>query len=186
MTLKTKINLSIVILIILSISFIVFLIYPLFSEIKNISQELISQKQDLISFQAKTEDLEKFQILYQEIKPNLEKINTLFIDSELPVDFISFLEKTSRDCQVLIKISPALPTKIKEDPWPSLTFQITSISSFPNFLKFLEKLESSVYLTEIQNLNISRLTETEIKSKEFEKLSLGDVKTTLSLKVYTK
>jgi len=49
----------------------------------------------------------------------------------------------------------------------------------------LEKLKSSFYLIEIQNLTISRLSETELKSKEFEEFSLGDVKATLSIKVYT-
>ena len=186
MTLKTKINLSIIIFIIFAILVIVFLIQPLFSAIKKISQETISQRQKIVEVQAKIENLEKFKSDYQRIKTDLEKINTLFVDPDLPIEFISFLEKISSDSQVKVSITPGLPQKLKEGPWPSLTFQITSASSFPNFLKFLEKLESSNYLIEIQNLNISRLSETELKSKEFEKLSLGDVKATLSIKVFTK
>ena len=74
MTLKTKINLSIVAFIILTIFIIVFLIPHLFSEIKKSSRELISQKEKLAEFQAMTEDLEKFKSDYPEIKENLEKI----------------------------------------------------------------------------------------------------------------
>ena len=186
MTLKNKINLSIAILLTLIIFLIVFGIWPLFSEIKKKAEEIVSQKQSLVSLENKAENLTKFKIYYQERKSDLEKTEHLFIDPEVPVEFIRFLEKTSRDCQTSIKISPALSTKTPKDPWPSLTFQITSASSFPNFLKFLEKLESSNYLIEIQNLNISRLSEMELKSKEFEQFSLGDVRTTLSLKVYTR
>jgi len=182
MSLKIKINLSIIILIVLAILFSIFLISPTFLEIKKSSRNLLFQKEKIISLEAKAENLNKFRTYYQEIKPNLEKIDKLFTDPEAPVDFIGFLEKTSKDCQITIDISPALPMKMEQDLWPSLIFQITSTSSFPNFLKFLEKLESSNYLIEIQNLNIRRLDKTELKDK----FSLGDVKANLSIKVYTK
>lgn len=186
MTLKNKINLSLVIFIILIISFIVFLIYPLFKEIKNSSEELISEKQKLTSLERKIANLEEFQSLWSKIEPNFKKADQLFIDPEVPVKFINFLEATAKDCGVPIEISSALPTKIEKDPWPSLFFQISSTSSFSKFLRFLAKIEASPYLIEIQNLNVRRLTEKELKLKEFEKYSLGDVETTLSIKVYTK
>ena len=186
MTLRKKINLSLIIFTLLFIFSIIFLISPLYKDIKNNSQELISKKQEMAVLEAKIKNIEEFKKNYREINPNLEKIATLFVESAVPIEFIDFLEKTSRDCQTSIKISPSLVVKIPKDPWPSIAFQITSVGSFPNFLKFLEKLESSKYLIEIQNLNISRLTEAELKLKEFEKFSLGDVKTIFSLKVYTK
>jgi len=191
MTLKTKINLSIVAFIILTIFIIVFLIPHLFSEIKKSSRELISQKEKLAEFQAMTEDLEKFKSDYPEIKENLEKINILFIDPEVPVDFISFLEKTSNDCKVKLDISLGLPQKIEKDPWPSISLQIRSASSFSNFMRFLEKLEQSSYLIEIQNLSIARLSEMELtqpfpQKELLERLVSGDVKATFSIKVFTK
>ena len=186
MILKNKINLSLIIFSILSISLIVFLIYPLFKEIKNNSEDLISKKQKLLSLETKIENLEKFQSLWQEIEPDFKKIDQLFIDSEVPVEFISFLEATARDCELSIEISSTLPSKIEKDPWPSLFFQISPTTSFPKFLRFLAKIETSPYLIEIQNLNAKRLTEKELGSKAFERFSLGDVKTALSIKIYTK
>ena len=186
MILKNKINLSLIVFSILIISLIVFVIYPLFEEIKNNSEDLISKKQKLLSLETKIENLGEFQGLWQEIEPNFKKIDQLFIDPEVPVEFISFLETTARDCELPIEISPALPSKIEKDPWPSLFFQISSTTSFSKFLRFLAKIETSPYLIETQSLNARRLTEKELKLKEFEKFSLGDIKTTLSIKVYTK
>jgi len=186
MNLKNKVNLSLIILALLTIISIVFVIYPLFSGIKKNSEELVSQRKNLLSFETNIKNLEKFKTLYQEIEPNLENINTLFVNPEAPVKFISFLETTARDCQVPIKISSTLPSKTERYIWPSLDFQITSISSFPKFLKFLEKLEAGPYLIEIRNLNISKLTEEKIRSEEFEIFSLKDVKSTLSIKVFSK
>jgi len=138
MTTINKIYLSIFVFIALVILMTVFIIYPLFGEIKNNSKELISQKESLTTLETKIVDLERFKILYKELEEILEKIDNLFIDPEVPVEFIGFLEKTAEDCQLTIKISFASFKKIEKDSWPFLTFQTTSVGSFSNFLHFLE------------------------------------------------
>jgi len=172
MTLKNKINLSLIIFIILSVCLIVLVIYPLFKEIKNSSEELVSEKQKLFSLEKKIENLKEFQTLWLEIEPNLKKIDQLFIDPQVPVEFVNFLEKIAKDSEILIEISSALPSKTEKDPWPSLLLKINSTAPFSEILKFLEKIETSPYLIEIQNLNARRLIE-------------GDAEITLSVKVYT-
>jgi len=170
----------------LSILLIVFVISPLFLEIKKISQDFLAQKQTLAALEKKAENLEKFRMLFPEIAPTLEKIDNLFIDQKVPVDFIRFLEKTSQDSGLSLKILPGLVPRIEKDPWPSVSFHLSLAGSFPNLSKFLEKLESAFYLVEIQNLTITRLSETELKSEEFKQFSLGDVKAVLLIKAYTK
>ncbi len=191
MTIKNKINLSLAIFIILNLSLILFLICPLFQGIKNDSKELISQKQKIVSLKTKIENLGKFQTLWQEIEPNFQKIEKLSIDPDVPVEFISSLEKISKDCQMAIKISSTPSSGTEKDPWPSLFFQISSATSFSKFLKFLEKLETSPYLIEISSLNVRKLTEAELTQPFLQKelgegRSLGDVAAALSLKVYSK
>ncbi|MFQ6049566.1 MAG: hypothetical protein ACE5J0_00810 [Candidatus Paceibacterales bacterium] len=186
MTLRNKVNLSLVIFSGLGIFLIFFLINPLYRDIKNNSQELISQEQKIVFLEDEIKNLEEFKKTYREIKPNLEKIETLLVKQEEPVGFISFLEKISQDSQISIEISPSSAKKNIKDRWPSMAFRITSAGPFPNILKFLEKLESSIYLFEIQKLNINRLAERDLISKEFEGFSLGDVKADVLIKVFTK
>jgi Tfp pilus assembly protein PilO len=174
MTITKKINLSIITFAILVILLVVFIIFPLFREIKDNSRELISQKESLATLEEKIGNLEKFKILYKELEQILEKIDNLFINSEVPVEFISFLETTAENCQQKIEISPTSAKKSEKELWSSLTFQIASTGSFPNFLKFLEKLETSPYLIEIKNINISKSGEG------------GDVKAIFSVKVFAK
>ena len=163
---------------------IFFFVYPLFKEIKKNSEDLITFRKELISLEAKIENLRKFKEIFQTLQPDLEKIDKLLVDSEVPIDFIKFLEKTAIDSQVLIEISATSSKTIQTDPWPSLGFQIILTSSFQNYLKFLEKLETSPYLIEIQNLIVRRLSENEIRLMP-RTFSLGDVKATLSIKVFT-
>ena len=183
MNLKNRNSLAIFSLFILVIFLILFLIRPTFLEIKNISKEIKGEKEEIAILEEKTKNIENFREFYQEKEENFKKLDNIFVNQEVPVDFINFLEKVSQVARISLKISPTTPTK---DPWPSLGFQLNSVGSFPDFLKFLAKLESAPYLIEIQDLTINKLTETELQSEEFKKLSPGSVKANLSIKVYTK
>lgn len=185
MTTDKKIYISSAILILLIILFIIFLICPIFEEIKKNSKDLISQNENLASLEVKVVNLKKFETIYQNLKPNLEKIDNLFIDPEVPVEFISFLEKTSRECDLTLSLSLSSQKKIAEETWSSLNFQTNLTGSFLDFSKFLEKLESSPYLIEIKDITINKLKETEIK-KESKESSFSNTEAALLIKVYTK
>lgn len=186
MTFKNKIKLSIILIFVLTISIVILVIYPLFSEIKKYSGDYVSQKVDMLSLETKIDNLKQFQATFPEINPNLEKIDLLFIDAKVPVEFIKFLEQTSQNYGISIEVSSSLSAKTKQDPWPVFIFRISSVGSFANFMKFFERIELSPYLITVQDLNIVRLTETELKAKGSEKLSLGDIRANFSLRVYTK
>lgn len=182
---KRKILVSIIIFLGINLSLIFFVIYPLFKEIQKSSEDFISKKIELSSLEKQIKSLEEFRKFYQKNQQEIEKINQLFINPEIPVDFISFLEKISQDSKISIKISSPSFSGSEKASWPSLQFQISAIGSFSNFSKFLEKIETAHYLIEIKNLTITRLSETEITTKEKEGFSLGDIKATLLIKVYT-
>ena len=184
MTSQNKIRLSLIIILLLGGLLFIFLIIPIYNNIKNGSQEIIDQKQKLNSLEDRLNNVEEFRQKSQEIGQNLVKAESIFINSEAPVDFIAFLEQISQNYQVSIEIAPSVPIKEKGGLWTHINFQITSYSSFPRFLQFLEKIESSSYLIKIIDLNINRLTEHELKLEEAEGLSVGDVKGVLLLGVY--
>ena len=182
MTLKNKTKLSLIIFLVLSIFILIFLVYPLYEDIKNNAVELSLKKQDSFYIDNKLKNIEGFKENYKEIKASLEKGESLFLKSEAPVNFIGFLEKTSEDSDVSIKISPSASVKKMNDPWYSIIFQINASGKFPDILKFIEKLESGPYLSQIETLNITRLTADNLKSKEFSGHSVGDAKVSFSIK----
>ena len=173
MTIAKKINLSIAALVLLIVLIVAFILYPLFQGISNNSKELFSQKEKSAAIGAEIERLEEFRILYKGLQEILEKIDNLFIDPEVPVEFISFLETIAEEQQLKIEISSVLAARIEEEPWPSLVFQITAIGPFQHLLRFLEKIENSPYLVEIKNINIIKMEE-------------GAVSASFSIKVFTK
>ena len=130
-----------------------FVIYPLLSGVKKNSQDLILAKKELISFKAETEKFEQSKKVYGSLKTDLEKIDELFIDSDVPINLIKFWRKTAEDSGLLIDISPTSLEVSETVLWASIGFRLNLIGSFPKFLKFLEKIETALYLIEIQNLS---------------------------------
>jgi len=173
---KKQILISIINFGLIALFFAFFAVCPLFKEIKKNSENFISTKKELASLDLQSKNLGEFEKIYQENLQNIEKIDNLFVNPEVPVDFISFLEKTSQDSNIPIKIS-LLTSKGEKGAWPSFQFQILSTGSFNNFSKFLEKIEKASYLIDIKSLNIGRSAE---------EISAGDIKATLLLKVYSK
>lgn len=179
---KQKIYLSITTFGVIAVLLLSFGIYPLLKDIQKQSEDFISQKEKMASIQREMKNFKEIESSYKANQDNLNKIDELFVDPDVLMDFISFLEKNAQVSQLKIEISP-LAQKEEIEPWPSLSFNISALGSFPDFLKFLEKLENSSYLIEIFNLNIKRLVEGEIKPETF---SSGDINATFSIKVYTK
>jgi len=181
---KTNIALVVVVLVVLVL--IILVIYPYFNEIKKSSAEYLVQKNKLAELEDKNKNLQRFQTTYQNYEPNLEKIDALFIDPTEPVDFIEFLEREALRSQLFIEIAPLASEKIKGDVWPSMNFQLVLTGSFPDFLKFFEKLESSPYLVEVISLNMRRLSKWDIRADKFKVFSVGDVNASFLIKVYSR
>lgn len=174
MTINKKINISVIIFIVFGLIFLFSAIIPLFREIKKNSKELLDQKRITIDNDAQKKNLEQFKIFSTLFDENFDKIENLFIDSDVPVEFIQFLENTAGNNNLRIEIAPSSKNSPKEE-WSFLSFQIMAKGFLPDFLRFIEKIENSFYLVEIQNLNIS------IDNVNSEKIEAN-----FSIKVYIK
>ena len=130
-----KIYLVIGTIIIINLILIIFIVFPLINNIKNISKDLVSQKSEIFMLEQREANLKNLKEIYNFNKKNFEKIDTSFVDLNTPIGFISFLEQIAANSQAGIEISL---TEGKSSFENGLSFSISLGSSFPNFLKFLE------------------------------------------------
>jgi len=182
--LKRKIFSVSIIFILISFVLILLVITSLVEDIKRNSQDYVLQRKALVLLQRQFqefEDFEKDSVFYQS---NLEKLDKLLVDPEVPVDFIQFLEEESQKLNLSIKISPISIIPQETDPWESMGFQVLLTGSFPKCWAFLEKIQASPWLFEIERLEIRRISEKEFQSEQLKSFSLGDVSFFLDLKVY--
>ena len=184
--LKRKIFFILITIILIAFSLMFLLVISLIKDIRKNSQEFLLEKKALTLVEREFQEFEDFERNSAFYQSNLEKLDKLFLNPEVPVDFIQFLEEESKNIGLLIKISPSIITSRKSDPWESIGFQVLLTGSFPNCLKFLEKLQVSPWLLEIQMTEVKRITEKELQLERLKDFSLGDVFFSIILKVYTK
>lgn len=186
MIFKSKIYISSIIFGLITLALAGFLIYFLFRDIKNNSQELFNTKKELALIKDRTRKIKNFEKIYKDYQPNLAKIDQLFVDPKNPVDFFLFLEKLAFDLGISMEISPLIPSgkKSEIDSWPSAIFQVSIKGSFSDFLRFFEKLEMSSYLIEIQNLTLKKISEKKIEQEQ--QYFLGNISAISLIRVFTK
>ncbi len=151
-----KIYIIIIIFAFIILSLIVFLIYPTFKSIKDGSEEILSSKNKTISINAETMELDSFKKNYKNYKPNLDKIDQLFVDLANLVDFIKFLEKVALDSGINADINLVNSKQEKINNFPVVLFQVSAKGDFLNMLKFIDKLETGPYLIRIENLTFKK------------------------------
>lgn len=185
MNTKKKIYVWIIFFTVISLFFLVFIVPKLLGEIRKNSEDFFSLRGDLILLEKEKEDLKELEKIYQSRQSNLARINQLFIDPKMPLDFLNFLDKEAQLSNLKIEISLTSTIKKETDLWPGLSFRISTYGSFPNFLKFLRKIENSPYLIEMGDLNVKRLAEKDNPTTKYPNILTGDVETSLSIKVFT-
>ena len=141
---------------------IILVILPLAGTIENNSKELLLTREELTFFSDARENLLNLEDAFQEIEPDSEKINTLLVDAEIPIDFINFLKNSAIQSSISLGVSLVDSRIIKEDAWSSLSSRLTLSGSFLNIMRFIDKLENSKYLIEVQELSIKKIGEDKV------------------------
>lgn len=155
--LKTKKYYIGFIFVLLSLGLIFGLIFPLFNQVrKNITQAFL-QEQTIAQAEERRLEIKNLKKDYQKVQPDLEKMKGLFIDFQEPLNFVKFLEEIAATSDVNITIAFLKRTEKDEDLWPSLSFRVSFESSFENFMMFLDQIESSLFLIEIEKLRLNRV-----------------------------
>ena len=158
---------------------------PLLKEIKRTSQGLVFQREVFRLFKSQRMGLEGLAKEYPSYQPILEKIKKGFVDAEVPINFIKFLELEAQKSKILIKISPSHIHNVVTYPWPSIGFSVSVGGPFPSSLSFLEKIETGPFLVEVSQLNVNRIEKKQPRGI-FESLAFGDTLMTIALKVFTR
>jgi len=158
----------------------IFLILPTFREIKRTSKEISQTKSKLKEIAQRQEEIEKFKKIFPEIKENLLKFENSFLNKEIPIDFVEFLEKIARDLKVQSQIA------ILGSSENSISFLIRGAGFPENVFRFIEKVENCNYLIQIEKIRMSKLSEVELKVEEFKEFSKNDLRFEILFSVLAK
>ena len=164
MLINKNIYITLSIFFLVAVFLFLFFIYLPFKDIQQKSQELISKKTDTLVLKDEFKAVKDFKENYDAYKPELEKIDNLFIDSQNPVEFIKYLEDSASDFGIDLNIST--PSFSKEEGVPFANFQLASFGDFSKILVFIRSLEAGTYLIKIQNLDIEGYSDKKSSEKQ--------------------
>lgn len=150
-------------------------IKPLVKEIK-ITSVLVNERNGKLGALQKTDQiyLKKLEADYTNIKHDIYLIEEGFLSPDQIVGFFIDLENMAANTLNRLEI------EAMEFP----VFNLYLLGSFSNSMKFLGWLENSKYFVDVDSIKIRRFSERDLLKTEDEGVSVGDVKTSLEIKVY--
>ena len=125
--LKRKTPTIAALLLFLFIAAMVAAIYYLFDKVQTSSEELLLLRENSSLMQEKIEQFSDSKERYNALSEDLEKVRSLFVDSEVPVAFLQYLEKSALESNLSTEVSLTrnFPEFTPGVTAPALRFQIS-------------------------------------------------------------
>ncbi|MDP2934280.1 MAG: hypothetical protein Q8N59_00700 [bacterium] len=172
MSIKQKIYLIFAVIVTIFIVLTLFVIKPLFLEIKKTAASVLESRERLMSLEGMDKKyVEEVEADYKDINDKIIEIKKQLIDKNEAVKFFEALESVASSTNNEIEISAS--------EFPSLTLGL--FGTFPNFMKFLGWLENGDYFIDVNSVNITRTNGEDSP----ETISAGTIKSTLKIRAYT-
>ncbi|MBA3047432.1 type II secretion system protein M [Patescibacteria group bacterium] len=133
-----------------------FIVMPAINDIKKIKNEVEAERIDLEKKYIKGQSLKQLKENLQEIKPDLEKLNNVFVINEQELDFITTLENFAHENNVEQKINmDAFKNLDKSKALQEIRLNLSLAGGFTELLNYLADLESSHYYITVNSLEVS-------------------------------
>lgn len=146
--------------IILFLALIIFIIVPLIKEIKILSSDYKSNQEEIFLLENRLLAINKIENDYEEfLEDYTENIDLFFVDYEVPIEFIRFIESTASSSNILVKISSFSSEEDKDNLLKFMNIRISAEGEFVNLMNFLEIIEKNSYFVETYNLEMKKISE---------------------------
>ncbi len=162
MPFKKKLTIIIGAFFLINLAVFIFLILPSFSKMQSGLDSYSEGKLALATVEKEISNFKDFDTKASFYLSDLARMHDLimeqvFVDRELPINFIDFLEKEAQETGISLKIAPAVQkTKSDSDFFKSAQFQLNVEGQFSGILHLLQKIENWQWLAEIENISITK------------------------------
>ncbi len=155
MRIKKKIIISIVAVVIITSGIIYFVILPTIKDIRKISRAVYLERVDLEKKYLRGQLLRKTIDDFDKIKPDKEKLSSIFITVGEELKFITALEKIATQHNLEQEIKLQQNKNEQTDSYYTLPLSITARGNFIEILKYLKELEKLNYYFNVFSLSAS-------------------------------
>ncbi|MBU0637110.1 MAG: type 4a pilus biogenesis protein PilO [Patescibacteria group bacterium] len=164
---KIIINFSVLLIVIMSLAF--FIVMPAMGKIQKINNEIEMQRVYTEKKYVETQKLKQLSNNLNQIKPELNKLDQIFIDANSELEFIITLEKIALANKIDQKININNNQSTKNNGYKKVSLQLLTQGSFINQLNYLLAIES---LNSYINVTSVEISSTKANAKNETLLSL--------------
>jgi len=155
MTIKKKISIVFIIVAALSAGITYFVILPTIKDIREMNEIIIIEKKDLELKYQKGQLIKKINENFKKIKPDKEKLYSMFVPLGRELEFIENLETIKQNYDITQQIE-LLNSDNEDSPENQLKkvlpLRVTLSGDFTQVLKYLNKLEKLNYYFNVHNI----------------------------------
>jgi Tfp pilus assembly protein PilO len=160
LNLKNK-NIAIAIVVIIANAAVIyFLILPTIDKIKSLRNEILNIEIDSANKITQERNIHDLNNKIKKIQPQLDKINSIFINQNREIEFISALEELADKYTVNQKLNIDFNNPAKGDIFNTVPVSINANGNFNNLVSYLSAIEAMSYYINIDNVSFTANTNT--------------------------
>lgn len=127
---------------------------PLIASIGDAGSQAVQQQAQIADYDRRLSSAREFIAFAKIENDNFAKMNEVFVDGQMPLDFINSLETAAANCNVSVKFSPSVSQQTSNKDWSSITIEADIAGGVSDILRFMEKIENSPYLLTVQSFGL--------------------------------
>lgn len=178
---EQKIYLFISIFILLFLLLFFLPILSLIQRLKEVNFQITEQRQESFAIGEEEAEIKKAVNVMKGL--DKEKISGFLVPKENVLKIIVNLENIAKKTNNLIEITTK-SSDISQEERANIVLQISLWGDFPGLIDFLNDLENGSYLSQIQNMEIQKISEQESASKKINFPEGASIKSALTLKIF--
>ena len=152
---KNRITASVMVMVMLILAMIVFIIYPSAKRIKQLSQDISVQKQELDDIYARGQNLSKTIKQYENVKPRIAELTGIYLQEGEELKLITALEQAASKAGVTLD-KQLSSNKDSQNNSKILPLQLTVGGNFAELIQFMVELEKMDYYLNVSNIRINK------------------------------
>jgi hypothetical protein len=163
---------------------IIFAVVPLIADIKSAGSQISGQIAEAADYDRRIVNARGFTLFNKRESRDMEKIAGVFADGRMPLELINSLENAAKSSGVEYEFLPAAAQNPKNS-WPAIKIEVSVSGAVPAILQFIERLENSPYLIEIESAAIRAAVEPAAR-QNLPRISSDAAEARILLKIYAK
>jgi Tfp pilus assembly protein PilO len=141
------------VVLVLNAALIYFLILPTIEKIKNLRNEILNIEIDSANKITQERNIKDLNNKIKKIQPQLDKINSIFINQNREIEFINALEDTASKHDVSQKLNIDFNNPAKGEAFNTVPVGINANGNYDNLISYLSSIEAMSFYINIDNIS---------------------------------